>query len=137
MTSPFIIECCVNFNTRGRGSRKRPSSDQGRPIEAGRVPRVSRLVALAIRFGDLIRSGEVKSYAELAGLGHVTRARMTQIMSLLWLAPDIQEEILFLPGTVKGRDLVQLRHVLPIAAFSDWREQRSRWKSLNPGPHPV
>jgi hypothetical protein len=89
-------------------------------------------MALAIRFGDLMRSGEVTSYAELARLGCVTRARMTQVMSLLSLGPNIQEEILFLPRTVKGRDKVQLCHVLPIAALSDWREQRARWKSLSP-----
>jgi hypothetical protein len=129
MTSPFTIECYVNFSHRGRGSRKRPS-DQGCSIEAGRVPRISRLMALAIRFGELMRSGEVTSYAELAGLGRVTRARMTQIMSLLWLAPDIQEEILFLPCTVNGRDLVQLQHLLPIAAKADWHKQRARWKNL-------
>jgi len=127
MTSSFTIECCVNFNERRRDSRKRP--DQG---NAARVPRVSRLMALAIRFGDLMRSGEVTSYAELARLGRVTRARMTQVMALLGLAPDLQEEILFLSRTVKGRDRVQLRHLLPIAALSDWREQRARWKSLSP-----
>ena|SRR5205823_2952954 len=130
MTSPFTIECRVNFSDRGRGSRKRP--DQGCPIEAGCVPRISRLMALAIRFGELIRSGEVSTYAELAGLGRVTHARMTQIMSLLCLAPDIQEEILFQPRTVKGRDPVQLGHVLPITVIADWRKQRIRWQSLAP-----
>ena len=126
MISFFTIECCVNLSERRRDSRRRP--DQG---NAARVPRVSRLMALAIRFGDLMRSGEVTSYAELARLGRVTRARMTQVMSLLCLTPDIQEEILVLPRTVKGRDRVQLRHILPIAALSDWREQRVRWKNLS------
>jgi len=88
-------------------------------------------MALAIRFGELMRSNEVTTYAELARLGRVTRARMTQVMSLLSLASDIQEEILFLPPTRKGRDRVQLRHILPIAALSDWREQRVRWKNLS------
>jgi len=88
-------------------------------------------MALAIRFGELMRSNEVTTYAELARLGRVTRARMTQVMSLLSLGPNIQEEILFLPRTVKGRDKVQLCHVLPIAALSDWREQRVRWKNLS------
>ena len=135
MTSLFTIECCVNFSKRGRGSRKR-LSDQGSAIEAGRIPRISQLMALVIRFGELMRSGEVTSYAELAGLGRVTPARMTQIMSLLWLAPDIQEEILFLPGTVNGRDRLQLPHILPIAAISDWRQQRLRWKSLKSLAYP-
>jgi hypothetical protein len=88
-------------------------------------------MALAIRFGELMRSGEVTTYAELAKLGRVTRARMTQIMSLFCLAPDIQEEILFLPHIVKGRDRIQLRHLMPIAALSDWRQQRVLWKAIN------
>jgi len=126
MTSSFTIECCVNFSEQRRESRRRP--DQG---NTARVPRVSRLMALAIRFGDLMRSGEVTSYAELARLGRVTRARMTQVMAILGLAPDLQEEVLFLPRTVKGRDRVQLRHLLPIATLSDWRQQRVLWKAIN------
>jgi hypothetical protein len=126
MTSSFTIECRVNFSERRRDSRRRP--DQG---NAARVPRISRLMALAIRFGELMRSDEVTTYAELARLGRVTRARMTQVMSLLGLAPDLQEEVLFLPRTVKGRDRVQLRHLLPIAALSDWRQQRVLWKAIN------
>ena len=132
MTSAFTIECRVHFTNRGRGSRKRPTPDRQSTAEAGRVPRVSRLMALAMRFDELIRSGEVTDYAELAQLGHVSRARLSQIASLLGLAPDIQEEILFLPRTLRGRDLIQLRHLLPIAAIPDWRKQRSRWKSLAP-----
>jgi hypothetical protein len=87
-------------------------------------------MALAIRMHELIRSGEVTGYADLARLGHVTRARLSQIMGLLSLAPDLQEEILFLPRTLRGRDPIQLRHLLPITAISDWRKQKIRWKSL-------
>jgi hypothetical protein len=132
MTSAFTIECRVHFTNRGRGSRKRPTPDRQSTAEAGRVPRISRLMALAMRFDELIRSGQVTGYAELARLGHVSRARLSQIASLLGLAPDLQEEILFLPRTLRGRDPIQLRHLLPIAAIPDWRKQRSRWKSLSP-----
>ena len=132
MTSAFTIECRVHFNHQGRGSRKGPTSDPAASTEAGRVPRVSRLMALAMRFDELIRLGQVTGYAELARLGHVSRARLSQVTSLLGLAPDIQEEILFLPRTLRGRDPIQLRHLLPIAAIRDWRKQRSRWKSLAP-----
>ena len=132
MTSAFTIECRVQFTSRGRGSRKRPPSDQGSSTEAGRVPRVSRLMALAIRCDQLVRTGEVSGYAELAKLGHVTRARLSQIASLLYLAPELQEEILFLPRTLKGREPIQLRHLLPITAIPDWRKQRIRWKSMAP-----
>ena len=132
MTSAFTIECRVHFNNRGRGSRKRPPSDRGSDAEAGRVPRVSRLMALAMRLEELIRSGKVTGYAELARLGHVSRARLSQIVSLLCLAPDLQEEILFLPRTLKGRDPIQLRHLFPMAVLPDWRRQRVRWKALIP-----
>jgi hypothetical protein len=98
--------------------------------EPGRVPRLARLMALALRFDGLVRSGAVKDFAALARLGHVTRARMSQIMSLLHLAPDLQEALLFLPRTQRGRDPLVLHDVLPITALTDWRKQRPRWREL-------
>ena len=87
-------------------------------------------MALAIRFEKLIRDGQVSDYAELAQLGHVTRARITQIMNLLMLASDIQEAILFLPRIERGRDAIHLRQLQPIALVPDWRKQRRLWHSL-------
>jgi hypothetical protein len=87
-------------------------------------------MALAIRFEDLISAGAVANYAELARLGHVTRARISQITNLLLLAPDIQEQILFLPPTQHGRDPIHLAHVQPIAAVAEWRQQRQLWAVL-------
>ncbi len=87
-------------------------------------------MALAIRFDGLVRGGEVRDYADLARLGYVTRARITQIMNLLNLAPDIQEEILFLPRTTTGRDRVKERDVRPIAATPHWHRQRRMWTKL-------
>jgi hypothetical protein len=87
-------------------------------------------MALAIRFDRLLRDGVVASYTALAALGHVTRPRGSQIMNLLQLAPDIQEEILFLPRTLCGRDPLQLRQLQPIAAVLDWRKQRQLWREL-------
>ena len=60
-----------------------------------RLPRIARLMALAIKFDGMLREGVVTDYADLARLGSVTRARMTQIMNLLNLAPDIQEQMIF------------------------------------------
>ena len=87
-------------------------------------------MALAIRMQRMIDAGEVRNYAELARLGHVTRARMTQIMNLLNLAPDIQEEILFLPPIESGRDPIRELQLRPIAAVPDWRKQRQMWGDL-------
>jgi len=84
-------------------------------------------MALAIRFDQLIRDGVVADYAELARLGHVTRARMTQIMNLLNLAPEIQEAILFLPPVECGKDPITERDVRPIVAVANWKKQRALW----------
>ena len=100
------------------------------PVEPGNVPRVSRLMALAIKFDGMIQRCEAEGYATLARLGFVTRARMTQIMALLNLAPDIQEEILFLPRTMRGRDPITERDLRPIASCHDWDQQRSMWRRL-------
>jgi hypothetical protein len=100
------------------------------PAPTGRVPKVARLMALAIKFDGMLARGEVKDYAELARLGHVTRARVTQIMNLLNLAPDIQEAILFLPPVQRGRDPLKEWQVRPVAAEVVWAEQRKRFGAV-------
>ena len=97
--SALTLRCKVHFGHghKGRIEMHRGEEPLAPPSPSGRVPRISRLMALAIKFQGMLDRGEVKDYAELARLGHVTRARVTQIMNLLMLAPDIQEAILFLP----------------------------------------
>jgi hypothetical protein len=114
---------------RGQRSRKeiRPGDAPARDVPA-RLPRIAKLMALAIRFEGLVRDGVVADYAELARFGHVTRARMSQIMSLLHLAPDNQEAILFLPRVTSGKDPITERDLRPIAATPDWRKQRRLWR---------
>jgi hypothetical protein len=133
MTKPLTHVCDVHFRRRGRGSRREMRAGQApaRPTsESGRVPRVARLMALAIRFERLLRDRAVESYAELAALGHVSRARVSQVMNLLNLAPDIQGAILFLPRTERGRDPIHLRQLQPIAANHDWRKQRRTFRKI-------
>ena len=80
--------------------------------------------------GASVVSGVVKDYAELARLGHVSRARITQIMNLLLLAPEIQEEILFLPKTTTGHDPIKLKHLQAVALERDWGRQREMWARM-------
>ena len=134
MTKPLTYECEVHFRRRGRGSRREMQmGKEPLPIASapGRIPRVARLMALALRFEDYVRAGQVRDYAELAALGHVTRARMSQIMNLVCLAPDIQEALLFLPHTLRGRDSIILRDLQSIASTLSWRRQRVLWRQLN------
>ncbi len=100
------------------------------PVARARVPRISRLVALAHRFQHLLETREVATMAELANLGRVTRARITQIMDLLHLAPDIQEALLFPPGAEQGRDPLTLRELRYVCQTPVWAEQRARWAEL-------
>jgi hypothetical protein len=79
-------------------------------------------MALAIHFDGLIRDGVVKNYADLARLGGVSRARITQIMNLLNLPPWKQEEILFLEGTATGQDAVTERRVRQISCAASMAE---------------
>ncbi|MDP1798222.1 MAG: hypothetical protein Q8K78_12095 [Planctomycetaceae bacterium] len=126
----ITIQRNVHF---GQGQRTRKELRDGSsasPAIARRIPRVSRLMALAIRFDQLIRDGVVVDQADLARLGHVTRARLTQIMNLMSLAPDIQEAILFLPATERGRESITERDLRSIAALADWQKQRRIWAKL-------
>jgi hypothetical protein len=131
MSPTLTIELPVHFERSGHGSRKELCAGVQTPALApGRVPRVSRLMALALRMDGLVRSGQIGSYSELAALGHVSRARISQILNLIHLAPDLQEALLFLPPTLRGRDAIILADVQPIAAACDWRKQRRLWRQL-------
>jgi hypothetical protein len=102
-----------------------------------RLPRIARLLALAHKWDALVRQGVIANYAALARLGHVSRARITQIMNLLCLNPNTQEAILFLPPTQRGRDPIQLRHLQPIARVADWGRQRTLWRKLLADQYPI
>lgn len=113
---------------RVRQTRRRIVTEPAPPPPPGRVPRVARLMALAIKFDRMLQDGVVGSQTDLAALARVTQPRMTQIMNLLHLAPDIQEEILFLPPVTEGRDPVTERELRPVAACSSWNYQRKAWQ---------
>jgi hypothetical protein len=128
----LTVECKVHFEI-GRKTRKKlevgdAPPDPGALVEPGRVPRVARLMALAIRLERLLAEGVARDYADLARLGGVTRARLTQIMNLTLLAPGIQEALLFLPRTTRGRDPLAEPQLRAIAAIPDWRKQRKLWR---------
>jgi hypothetical protein len=131
MNLTVTIEVPVSFPHPGRGNPKQLRSDaDSASLPAGRVPRVARLMALALRLDELVRTGQVASYSALASLGHVTRARICQIVNLIHLAPDLQEALLFLPPIQRGRDAIILADLMLIAATFDWRKQRRLWRRL-------
>jgi hypothetical protein len=102
-------------------------TDAAECAQAGKLPRVTRLMALAIKFQGMVDRREVRDYADLARLGYVTRARITQLMNLTSLAPDIQEAILLMPATLKGRDTISERGLRSLTAIAQWGRQRKVW----------
>jgi hypothetical protein len=85
VTSPFDVAYRVSFGRVRRDLRKTAPVGVGPP----RLPRVARLMALALRFEQLVHTGLIKDYATLAKLGGVSRARISQIMNLIQLAPAL------------------------------------------------
>jgi hypothetical protein len=101
-----------------------------KPKKVGRLPRVARLMALAIRFEELLRDGTVKDFADLARLGHVTRARISQIMALVNLASDLQERLLFLEPAICWRDKVSERILRVVVEEPHWPQQRRLFEEI-------
>ena len=120
----------IHFAIKNRRKTAMPGPAPKPSESAGRTPRVSKLMALAIRFDQLLCDGKVADQSELARLAHVTQPRMTQIMNLLHLAPDIQEEVLHLPAVAEGRDPVTERDLRPITRIKHWRQQRRTWSQV-------
>jgi site-specific DNA recombinase len=110
------------------GTALRRSAAIAAPAE--RVPRITRLLALALKFEDLIRSGTVTNYAAVAQVAQVSRSRVTQMTALLNLAPDIQEEILFLPAAESQQLRISEPSLRKLTATLLWNQQREHWKSL-------
>jgi hypothetical protein len=127
----ITVKRTLHFETGKQGRQRIVDAPEPAPeVPAGRIPRISKLMALAIRFERMIREGVVSDQSELARLSHVTQPRMTQIMALLHLAPDIQEAILHLPRVTEGKDPVHEKMLRPIAAEVDWGRQREMWVGL-------
>jgi hypothetical protein len=126
----ITIEEPIHFARKAQGRKELRPGKAPVKVEP-RVPRISRLLALAHRIEDLVQRGEIKDYAEVARLGHVTRARVTQIMNLLALAPDIQEDILHLPPNRKGFDAVSERTVRDMTQVVCWNRQRAMWREVS------
>jgi len=122
----------VHFRVAARGRRRIVTDEPSESTIAnkGRIPRVSRLMALAIKLDGMLRSGEVSDATELAVLSHISQPRMSQILSLTLLAPDIQEQLLFLPRAAAGRCPIHEKMLRRLTAEIDWRKQRWMWAQL-------
>lgn len=127
-TAKQTVETQFTFRPRTHSGKGRPGREAA---TRGRTPRAAKMMALAIHLQGLVDSGQARDYASLARLGHVSRARLTQIMDLTLLAPDIQEALLFLPPVHAGRDRLSERVLHGIAAQASWARQRKAWNEVH------
>lgn len=131
--SEMVVERTLRFAREAKG--KKVVAERESPVATtGKVPRIAKLMALAIHFDGLIREGKVRDYAELARLGGVSRARITQIMGLLNLSPKIQEELLFLPLLESGREQVTLKGLKGAMEEVEWGRQTVLTKMADQNP---
>ena len=80
------------------------------------------LLSKAIEWQALLESGETTNQAAIARREGINRARVTQVMGLLRLVPEIQEYVLALPDSVR-RSPVTERMLRPIGNIADHRNQ--------------
>lgn len=104
-----------------------PMSEPAEPVR--RPARVAQMLALAHALENAIDEGFYENRAEVASVLGLTRARITQFLGLTMLAPDIQEELLFLEA-IDGVEPLSVRALRPIARMPSWSEQRDAWRCL-------
>jgi hypothetical protein len=124
MTAGALLEIRFNLRTKLRPSREVPAR------RIGRLPRITQVLALAIHLEDMLRRGEAKDYADLARLSCLCRERISQIVRLNYLAPDIQVGILYLAPTAGGRFPISETALRKVANLLSWVDQRREWKAL-------
>jgi hypothetical protein len=106
-----------------------PAADPA--AKRGRLPRITQVLAMALQFQEMIDRGEIHRHADLARLGCVSRERISQMMVLTWLAPDIQEAILRLPQVPGGRFPITEGTLRKMARLPLWEDQRTQWPSAS------
>jgi hypothetical protein len=106
-----------------------PRRGKPKPPKEPKTPRVVELLRKAVEWQALLESGEAANQAAIARREGITRARVTQVMGLLRLAPEIQQHILSLPDMVR-RPAITERALRPIAQIPQTRDQLHAFQQL-------
>jgi hypothetical protein len=128
MTAGAPLE--IRFSLRTKLRQAGEASEQIPSRRVGRLPRITQMLALAINLEDMIRRGEAKHHADLARLSCLCRERISQIVRLNYLSPDIQVELLYLAPTTSSRFPISETALRKIANLLSWVDQRREWKAL-------
>ena len=142
--SPARVEFTVQFSHGPKGRRRAheaseqsdltqatgPAASPSNVSSAGSVPKITRLLVLGHHFERLVHQTAVKDYAEIARLTGLTRARVTQIVNLTLLAPEIQMQILSGAAVPRHPGSLSERLLRPLAAEASWKGQLDIWVGL-------
>ena len=97
-----------------------------KPEPVRRPAKVAQQLALAHHLQAAIDRGAIADRADVARKLGLTRARVTQLLDLLLLAPDLQDAVLGLEA-VDGAEPVAERTLRAVAHAGTWAEQRAAW----------
>jgi len=100
-----------------------------KPPKVARTPRVVELLRKAMEWQSLMESGQIASQADIARQEGITRARVTQVMGMLRLVPEIQQTILAIPATVRRQNITE-RALRPIMQIEDQGQQAAMFDAL-------
>ena len=120
----------ASWTLKARGPHKKPEQQA---LQQSRVPRIAKLMALAIKLDEQVRKNVFRDYAEISRLGYISRARLTQIMNLLNLAPEIQEKLLFDPSATATEH--NMRRICALVKWSDQRMAAAELRLFKPPAH--
>lgn len=122
------------FRARGRRvtfAEEPPGPTPPPPAPARRPAKVARMLALAHHVQWAIDRGEVADAATVARRLGVTRARVSQLLDLCPLAPEIQEGLLWLDA-VDGAEPMAERALRGVVRAGRWERQRAGWARVRP-----
>jgi hypothetical protein len=132
-TSKIVeVRCSLKRHVRQRSQTADPTA---LPIVdalelRAKLPRITHTVARALMFEHAIANGEAADFADLARLTATTRERVSQVMKMMRLAPDIQDEILRLPPVRRPQRAITVPEVAAITDQIVWDDQRESWRKL-------
>ena len=134
-TSKIVeVRCSLKRPARQRSQTADPDPTALPIVDAlelrAKLPRITHTVARALMFEHAIANGEAADHADLARLTATTRERVSQVMKMMQLAPDIQDEILRLPPKQRRHRAITVPEVTAIAKEILWDDQRESWRNL-------
>ncbi|WP_223643827.1 hypothetical protein [Corallococcus sp. EGB] len=118
------------FRRKGRSVTLAATPPPAKPEPVRRPAKVAQQLALAHHLQAAIDRGAVADRADVARKLGLTRARVTQLLDLLLLAPDLHDAVLALEA-VDGAEPMAERTLRAVAHAGTWAEQRAAWAKLS------